>query len=182
VKKNVAVLLRRIARRLDPSVIPQAPSLVQLQENVTHVCYEVAAMERAAQLRTQGGRFRFEAFYVHARLLREFLWGTSSAGGTGAQNSLLAEHYFDSVAEWRTIRGGLPPTLSATKERVDRQISHLARDRHSDFVDLEVAAPNVLAEIMAQWNRFENALPQAWKGPFATELAKRRSELAKNVF
>ena len=59
------------------------PTRSELEQNVAHVAYEMAAMERAAELTPRGGRFRFEAFLLHARLMREFLWGRSDARGPG---------------------------------------------------------------------------------------------------
>lgn len=162
--------------------MPSEPSEIQLAENVQHVCYEVAAMERAAELVPEGGRFRFEAFWLHARLLREFLWERTDSGGRGAHNSLLAEHYVDDVPEWRGTRGGLPDTLKRTKDRVDRQIVHLARDRHGDFVDLEAEVPSAQDELMKQWTRFEKARAQRWQDQFASSLDEKRSLLATNRF
>ena len=127
-------------------------------------------MERAAEVLTQGGRFRFEAFLLHARLLREFLWDKSSSRRPGAENSLLAEHYFAEASDWRGVHGGLTKTLRATKDRIDRQIAHLARDRHGSFKDLEVEVPQILAEVMAQWTHFEAALPPEWAKRFDEEL------------
>jgi hypothetical protein len=159
---------------------PQPPTRAELEDNVTSVCYEVAAMERAADLAQKGGRFRFEAFCLHARLLREFLWEQPTTRGPGADNSLVAEHYFDDPATWRGTKGGLPATLWETKDRIDRQIAHLARDRIGDFMDLEVRMPDIRTEIMAQWARFESKLDSAWARLFAESLQEWRQELAKN--
>lgn len=137
-------------------------------------------MERAADLAQSGGRFRFEAFCLHARLLREFLWDQPPTRGPGAYNGLFAEHYFRDPASWRGIKGGLPSCLQETKDRIDRQIAHLARDRIGDFMDLEARMPEIRAEIMAQWSRFERAVDTVWTQRFAESLGEWRLELAKN--
>jgi hypothetical protein len=158
---------------------PQAPSELQLSENVQHICYELAAMHRAAELFiAEGGRFRFEAFWIHARLLREFLWAKSDARGPGAERSLLAEHYVEDVSAWRGKRGGLPEALRRTKERVDQQVAHLSRDRHGDFIDLEVEVAPVRDELAAQFIRFEAALAPRWPALFSASLVTQRAKLA----
>jgi hypothetical protein len=179
-KQLIAKILRRIARELDPPAPLLPPSEEQLRENVVSVCYEVAAMERAALVLRGGGRFRFEAFLIHSRLLREFLWGTGNGIGAAAANSLLGEHYFDDVADWRKIRGGLRPALRRTKDRIDRQIAHLARDRISNFRDLEAEIASIHDEIQDQWRLFEQRLPARWQLPFYQHLREQRELLATN--
>ncbi len=47
-------------------------------ESIKHVAFEVASVERWADLFLEGGgRCRFEVFLLHSRLLREFLWVNS---------------------------------------------------------------------------------------------------------
>jgi hypothetical protein len=171
-------VLRRLLKLVEPAPIFAAPTESQLADNVTHVCYEMAAMLRAAELAATGGRFRFEAFWIHARLLREFLWARSDGRGPGAEHSLLAEHYVADFSAWRGIRGGLPPALGRTKDRVDQQVAHLSRDRHGEFMDLEAEVPRVRDELLAQWMRFEGALAPRWASSFAAGLTTRKAELA----
>ena len=179
-RRVLARMLRWLLNRVEVDAAPPPPTRSQLSENVQHVCYEMAAMERAADLVTRGGRFRFEAFHLHARLLREFFWRRADWTGPGAENSLIAEHYFEDYSDWRGIRGGLPPTLRATKERVDRQVAHLARDRDGDFMDLEEKVPDMKSELAGPWKRFLGAVPTTWAAEFRSKIKSKRELLAKN--
>lgn len=140
----------------------EAPTPRQLKESIRHVAYEVAAMERAFFLYASGRRFCFEAFLIHVRQLREFYWSPDSEH----ENGLYAKHYFDPPTTWTDRQGRLSQTLEKTKDRIDRQLAHLARDRHGDFTDLEPERTALKAEIMAQWNRFLDALPADTKQSF----------------
>jgi len=174
--------LRRTIRKLDRREEHLPPTASELQKSVAHIAYEMAAMERAADLASEGGRVRFEAFLLHARLMREFLWGRSDRGGPGAENSLFAEHYVPDVRAWRSSRGSLPPILKATKDRIDRQLVHLSRDREGAFSDLEFRMPDIQEEITTQWTRFEGALSSSWASTFQQSLAEKRSEMAGNNY
>ena len=166
-KKVVIFVLRWLLRRLERREHPP-PDPTELQENVVHIAFEMAAMESAAYL---------EEVLLHVRLMREFLWGRGDRGGRGAENSLLAEHYFPDASNWREIKGGLPPTLKATEDRINRQLFHLSRDRAGHFMDLAPKVPEMRREIEAQWNRFEDTLSDRWATAFRTALDEKRTEM-----
>ena len=146
------------------------PDSTQLRENVVHVAFELVRMERAKYL---------EEFLLHARLMREFLWRSGKDSGPGMENALLAEHYVGNPSVWRSTKGGLPTTLEATKDRIDRQVFHLSRDRASEFIDLEPEVPKIKDEIEAQWTRFEEALSDDWAPLFREALDRKRHELTQ---
>ena len=99
----------------------EPPSTKQRHALIPHIAFEYAAQLKCAQtFRTARGRDALEAFLLHARLLREFLWKCWDPDSPHAASEVLAEHYFDDQADWRGVRGGLTATLAETKDAMDR--------------------------------------------------------------
>jgi hypothetical protein len=160
---------------------PPCPNKTELDESIQHVAYEVAAMERTFDLLTRrGGRFTFEAFLIHVRQVREFFWCPK----TEHKKGLYAKHYFDPSTEWSNHHGmgSLSQTLKCTKKRVDRQLAHLARNRHGDFMDLTAMAKEMRDEILAAWYMFLDQLPSRKKRAFRSAYLEKRDEVAKSDF
>ncbi len=154
-----------------------APTPEQLGESVQHVAYELAALERTFGLLEGGGRFRFESFLLHVRQLREFFW--SPPPKDEHENGLHAKHYCSDPMQWTDKQGPLPITLAQTKDRIDRQLAHLARDRHGAFSNLWPRKEMLKSEILAQWKKFLEALPPDRQQEFIAAHASKREELSK---
>jgi len=71
---------------------------------VTHIAYELEALERAVA--RPGKRLELEALLVHARNLREFFWKEWDPFDKFADSDVLAEHYFPSPSRGGALRTG----------------------------------------------------------------------------
>ena len=147
-------------------------------ESIKHVAFEVASVERWADLFLEGGgRCRFEVFLLHSRLLREFLWVNSD---DRYPQDLRAEQFFDDRSEWRSVRGPLPPVLDRTKDPIDQQLAHLSRSRATDFQSLEPEVPEIRSAITAQFDRFLELLEPGLKQSFEEALSENRELLSRS--
>ena len=145
----------------DPITLSHRATPNQLDEMIPHVAYEVAAVEASAK-RFVGcdDRFMLEAFLLHVRLLREFLWGMVEDSPRYADSSLYAEDYFPDVLIWRDRKGPLRSSLAATKDPIDKQLAHVCRERidPSFTIDLEAQVSELQTELLAQWQHFLRCL------------------------
>lgn len=133
----------------------------------------------ARTFRATSGRDAFEAFLLHARLLREFLWKCWDPESIHAASEVLAEHYFDDYTNWRRVRGGLTPTLAETKDPIDKQLAHITRERAdpSFFTNLEARVDSIESELVQQWTRFLERLSPATKAAFEAAVAVKKQEV-----
>jgi len=147
--------LHAIARWLRPGV-STPPQPKELDALVDHLAFEVAALESAADLFGKHGYWVFlDTSLLHARLLRDFLWGNPSA--RFARTEVLAEHYSKT---WPSVRPSLPPVLKLTRKAINAQLAHISRDRvrPKKVRDLGADLPNIRDEIRAGWKAFINNL------------------------
>src|SRR5205809_5258331 len=87
----LASWLHAIARVLTSGAYTP-PTEKELDDLVDHLAFEVAALESAADQFLRDGYWVFlEAFLLHARLLRDFLWAQPNL--RYANTEVLAEHY-----------------------------------------------------------------------------------------
>ena len=138
---------------------------------VTHIAYELEALQRAAA--RPGKRLELEALLVHTRNLRDFFWKEWDPFDKFADSDVLAEHYFPSHLTWRGSKNKQPPTLERTWCAIDKQLAHITRDRLNPRVvqDLEAAAPALTRELLGQWERFLRKL--------GTDARRARFEAAR---
>jgi hypothetical protein len=122
---------------------------------VTHIAYEVVALERAASL-LNGDPRALEASLLHARLLREFFYSDWDPYSRFAGSDVFAEHYFPDNTFWRGVRNRVPPTVGRTWQAIDKQLSHITRERAdpTKTQDLVAAVPGIRAELLAVWGNF----------------------------
>jgi len=146
---------------------------------IRHVAYEVAALEFTCQLfERTGDRFAFEAFLLHARSVRDFLWREAKYA-----SDAVAEQFFAIPEDWRKAKGPPGALLQRTWTPIDRQLAHLTWDRADPgkFVNLEPLVPGLATELLAQWGRFLGRLSTADAELLRNALETRRSEVRTRV-
>lgn len=129
-----------------------------LDAMVTHIAYEVAALENASARCDE--RLSLESFLLHARILRDFFWTRWDPGSRFANSEILAEHYFASRRTWSDCKGRLPTTLKNTTRPIDKQLAHITRERIDPAFaqDLRAAVPTLKEELLNQWQVFLSKL------------------------
>ncbi len=151
-RSQLSLWLRRLANRLTPRTQAAPPDDPLLDDLIEHVAYEMAAMAAAAKLwKSSGLWIALEDFLLHARVLREFFWKPWYAEDRHASSAVHAEHYYP---PWRGRSGGPPPCFRLTKDAVDRQLAHIARERVTDAVDLANEVEPMTVELWKVWVRF----------------------------
>ena len=109
-------------------------------------------MAAAAKLwKSSGLWIALEDFLLHARVLREFFWKPWNAEDRHASSAVHAEHYYP---PWRGKSGGPPLCFRFTKDAVDRQLAHIARERVTDPADLANEVEPITVELWKVWVRF----------------------------
>jgi hypothetical protein len=145
----------------------------------SHVAYEIAALERTAELHAANrDRFAFEAFLLHTRALRDFFSERRAPSGK-RRNTAVAEEFFHDPELWRSLKGPKSRLIKDTWAPIDRQLAHLTWDRadRSTFRDLEKHVPALERELRAQWEKFLGALNDKDREGFEMALSRWRSEL-----
>jgi len=137
---------------------------------IGHIAYEVVALEASARFSCSW--IGLEAFLLHVRNLREFLWGRRTCGSQQSASDLFASDY---AKDWDT--SGLPATLGKTKDAVNQQLSHISRGRRDskkarDFARL---VPDLRREIMSRWREFLKVA--SWAGEFQDSVHKWKVKL-----
>ncbi len=175
IAQNLASWLHAIARSLTPGG-STPPDPTELDDLIDHLAFEVAAVESAADLYLRHSYWVFlDTFLLHARLLRDFLWGSPNI--RYAKTEVLAEHYSKS---WPSTRPSMPATLRATKKAINAQLAHIsrARVRPKKVRDLGVDLVSIRDDIRAGWKAFVNNLgadPRATN--FRTAVAQKCAAL-----
>ncbi len=137
------------------------PTPTQLDNMVCHVAYEAAALEASAKRFSESkDRFIMEAFLLHARLLREFIWGSWKDSKRFKHSSVYAEDYFTESLFWSDRKGTLPALLDETKDPIDKQLAHICRERADPkfILNLEEKIPQLQDELLEHWDRFVDQL------------------------
>ena len=132
------------------------PTQKELDDLVDHLAFEVAALESAADLYLRHKYWVFlDAFLLHARLLRDFLWAAPNL--RYAKTEVLAEHY---STIWAGTRPPLPATLRATKRVINAQLAHISRDRvrRGKVRDLGADLVAIRGELRSGWQAFMKSL------------------------
>ena len=156
--------LYKAACLIGPSTPPANPEPQLLQDLTEHVAHELAAMEAAARFHQQSQLWiALEDFLLHARILSEFFWPGQSAR-LHAESAVLAEHYLE---RWRANSGGPPPVIRSTKEAIDQQLAHIARERVTKPQDLAGHVPAIRAAVWDAWKRF---IAQLGSSPYADQF------------
>ena len=161
-----------------PKVPGSPPTPVELDALVDHVAYELAALEASAEHFLHTGAWVFlETFLLHARQLREFLWGRWDPNDRYAPSSVFAEHY---SSTWTAVRRGYPTIIAATKESIDKQLAHITRERvnRKTAQDLGAKVDPLRDELRTAWKRFIKHLgsdPRA--AAFMAALAQRCKDM-----
>lgn len=157
------------------------PDSTQLENMVSHIGYEAAAIEASVErFSACDDRFIMEASLLHARLLREFLWGNWEDSPRYKESSVYAEDYFTDPSHWRERKGPLLPALKESKGLIDKQLAHVCRERaEPDFTkDLGDKLPQLRDELLEQWRRFIEALDQ---DTYAGKLEAARLSWCNNL-
>lgn len=178
--KHIVRLLRWAIRALDRTTAGSRPTGRQLKDAIVHVAYEVAAMERSAlDCYSMGGPWPFEAFLLHARQVREFLWSKWSPTDRYCESAVYAEMYFADPVTWRNRKGSLPPVVHETKTAIDKQLAHITVDRGDPtaFKDLEREVKPISEALLKRFEHFLNELPEHQRPLFRGALTAKRSEL-----
>lgn len=162
-------------RRRQPAEVPTAAQLASL---LTHIAYEAAALERAAEVYAgTADRFAFEAFLLHARNLREFLWQRWKPRAPYAGSAVVAEHY---VPNWMEAGQAVPAIVRDTKSLIDKRLAHLTRERGDAIFsrDLEVDVRPLSTAILSEWSRFlVSATATPWNDQLQEAVVAKRLEL-----
>jgi hypothetical protein len=94
-----------------------------------------------------------ESFLIHARCLRDFLWGTRSKWHS---KDAFAQDFCE-PAGWERERGEVPPALAeiGSRERMGRELAHLTYHRKDVSPDAKLwACGDVCLEIIEALDRF----------------------------
>ena len=163
--RSLIRLGRKMSRRERSS-----PSHAQLEALIEHVAFEFAALEAATKHYESTPLWVFlETSLLHARQLREFYFGRTDEDRF-PDSSLFAEDY---SAQWRGVRGGLPTTLKASKDAIDKQLAHIARERADPATaqDLGATVVQMRGELRELWQSFLKSLgDQARRQRFVSAL------------
>jgi hypothetical protein len=141
----------------------------ELQDAVTHVAYEHAALQSAVQAYNARGsrkhsRFELEAALIHARNLVDFFWAPVGTRQPHP-NGIYAAHYLPAGADWITIRSGFPQRANQRYDAMSAQLAHLSTARlgtttHDFDSDIDQIAAG-LGAIWKQWRQLLNGTPWA---------------------
>jgi len=102
-----------------------------LQTASEHLSYELWMFNSLAQAMMSGvfgqsalNNAILESFTFHARALLDFLYAENSR-----PDDLIAEHYFDTPADWLAIRRDKSELLKGVHKRVGKEVAHLTYAR-----------------------------------------------------
>jgi hypothetical protein len=119
-----------------------------------------------------------EAFLLHARNLRDFLFGRIEEYGRDADKAVIATDY---APGWNADKGNHAyQVLWNTDQAINTQLAHLSRRRASTEAQrkLDKEAESIAEAVAKAWGLFRVALSST---PWATELdaaiAEKRAEL-----
>ena len=167
--------LRWLLALLTPDRMP--PTAPVLEAAIPHLAYEQAALRASAS--NPSHRFTFEAFLIHARVLRSFYLDQWSDRNQWAESTIVAELYFPSANEWRSVKGSKPhPALTRTKDAIDKQLAHLTPERAATFLALESEVTDVQKELDDLWELLLKTLSNHRDvAPFRSALVQKCQEL-----
>jgi hypothetical protein len=102
-------------------------SVEKLQTASEHLSYELWMFNSLAQAMVSGvfgqsalNNAILESFTFHARILLDFLYAENPR-----LDDVIAEHYFDSPANWSAIRPNKSELLKGVHKRVGQEVAHL---------------------------------------------------------
>ncbi len=130
------------------------------REIATYIWYEWDMLKQTAAHSPYRGGDRIvgnailESFLMHARVLKDFLYGERKA--THADD-VLATHFFDDPAEWTTTRPPLGPYLTQHERRLQKMVAHFSYERpqwRGPAKNWKIT--NVRSEIHTAWEAFYN--------------------------
>lgn len=176
-RNRVACWLHYLADRVSHRPSATKPDSALLDALVDHIAHEIAAMEASAVLwHKTSAWIALEDFLLHARLLREFIWKTYDPRDKYAASAVCAEHFHP---PWRHSSGGPPKCFRRTKEAMDKQLAHIARERVTNPYDLANEVDELRTALWSAWKRF---LAQLGSDPrsnkFKVALRERCNKLA----
>ncbi len=123
-----------------------------LDQLTEHIAHEIAAMEASAQLwKSTHLWIALEDFLLHARLLREFFWTSYDPSHKYAASAVCAEHFHP---PWRSSSGGPPHCFRRTKDSIDKQLAHIARERVTAPTNLAEEVDDMRDALWSGWRRF----------------------------
>lgn len=178
-RRTLASLLHAAAKRLDSTQDhpPFAPG--ELDGLLSHLAYELLMFEYTqSEWKTTRRPPVLEAFLLHARNLRDFLFDIIGSQRRDADKALLAVHY---AVGWDAQKGRHEyKVLWETEQAINAQLAHLSRKRIDPkaTVALDQRAEEIGAAIQKAWASFYKALEATpWSSQLNAALAAKRSEL-----
>jgi len=123
-------------------------------------------------------RYILEALLLHARNLRDFLFGRIEEYGRDADKAVIALDY---APAWNPDKGNHNyPVLWDTDQAINAQLAHLSRRRADPEAQrkLDEDAESIAAAVDRAWSLFRQALlSTAWPAELDAAIAEKRAEL-----
>jgi len=176
--RRLASLLRRVANLLTP---PSRPPFKhgELEELLRHLAYEQLMFDHC-HTEWKKGRERvvLESLLLHARNLRDFLFGRIEEYGRDADKAVIATDYTPS---WDAGKGNHAyQVLWDTDQAINAQVAHISRRRAEPHAQrkLDYDAESIAAAVAKAWASFRAALNSTpWGHQFDDAIAAKRTEL-----
>lgn len=176
---GIANRLRSLANFLGAPMTRPPFNPGELEQLLQHLAYERLMFEHSlARWNATCDRATLEAFLLHARNLRDFLFDTVEEHGRDAEKVVIATDY---VPDWSSDKGNHAyQVLWNTKQAMNAQLAHLSRRRADPEVQrkLDVEADNIAAAVDKAWGLFVEALGETpWSAEWDQALLEKRREL-----
>jgi len=177
-RRILASLLRRAANLLSPADRPPF-NTGELEQVLRHLAYERLLFEHCrSEWRKNRQRPILEAFLLHARNLRDFLFGRLEEYGRDADKAVIATDY---APTWNSDKGNHAyQVLWNTDQAINAQLAHLSRRRADPQAQrkLDNEAENLGSAIAKAWDLFRGALSSTpWASELDAAIAEKEAEL-----